>query len=331
MRNLALITAVVSAVMLGTTFTSCDRVEQAFPPAIKLDTLLYTGATGNTWQDYIDNEWPDFDTIAVSLDRNALIEDFTGHNCSNCPVAADDAHTAHENNPERVFVASIHSSNWGASPFQDVNLPAGYTVDFTNTEGLDLGYYFGQTATPPTSASIGFQGNPSGTVSRRVDNGLLFYPSGQWNTKALETISSPLQVSIQAHVNYYESVKGLYLHTAVDVIDASLEPEQLGVVAYLIEDSLVAPQNVSSTLTTDYVHRDIMRGTLSGLYLGRDLLSGSLIGGKYHLDYSYNVPDLLAPDGEPTTYNAENMHLLIFVYDKIEHIIYQVIKKKIYQ
>ena len=56
MRNLAFIIAVVSVVTLGSTFTSCDRVDQAFPPAIKLDTLLYTGATGNTWQDYIDNE-----------------------------------------------------------------------------------------------------------------------------------------------------------------------------------------------------------------------------------------------------------------------------------
>lgn len=326
MRYLLFITATVALILTGTTFTSCDRVEQAFPPAIKLDTLLYTGATGNLWQDYVDNEWPDFDTIANDNPlRNALVEDFTGHNCSNCPAAADVAHSLHEANPSRVFVASIHSSNVGESAFQSVNEATGYTINFMNPQGLWLGNYFGQTV-----QNSGFFGNPGGTVSRTKESTDLFYASGFWSTKVNQVLAGALQVAIKSHVNYFDATKGFYLHTEVELLDGSLDASNLGMVAYMIEDSLVGPQNVQSTLTPDYVHRDIMRGTLSGVGLGRDLTSGTENNGKYYLDYSYVVPDQLAPVGDPTTYNVDNMHLLIYVYDKTEHTILQVIKEHIH-
>lgn len=323
MRYLVIITSLLGVLGLSTTFTSCDHVEIAYPPAIELDTTLYTGGF---WSDYIANEWPDFDTISASPLRNAMIEDFTGHNCSNCPAAAVDAHTAHEANPNRVFVASIHSSNVGASPFQDVNVPAGYTINFTNAEGLYLGNYFGQIV-----QNSGFFGNPSGTVSRRKESTDLFYSSGFWGTKATETIALPLQVAIKSHVNYYDATKGFYLHTEVEILDNGIDAENLAMVAYLIEDSVIGPQNVQSTYTPDYVHRDIMRGTLSDIALGRDLTTGSLENGKYYLDYSYVVPDQLAPQGQATTYNVDNMHLLVYVHDKITHEIYQVVKQEINQ
>lgn len=326
MKYLFTLTAVIALIVTVTTFTSCDRVEVAFPPAIKLDTLLYTGATGNLWQDYIDNEWPDFDTITNSNPmRNALVEDFTGHNCSNCPAAADVAHGLHEANPSRVFVASIHSSNVGESAFQSVNIPTGYTIDFMNPQGLWLGNYFGQTV-----SNSGFFGNPGGTVSRTKEITDLFYASGFWSTKVNQVLSSTLQVAIKAHVNYYDATKGFFLHTEVELLDGTLDASNLGMVAYMIEDSLVGPQNVQSTFTPDYVHRDVMRGTLSGIGLGRDLTSGTENNGKYYLDYSYVVPDQLAPQGDPTTYNVDNMHLLVYVYDKTEHTILQVIKEHIH-
>ena len=59
---------------------SCDKVENPFPPVVNndLDTTIYNGA----WSDYVANEWPDFSVLPNDdPNRNALIEDFTGHNC----------------------------------------------------------------------------------------------------------------------------------------------------------------------------------------------------------------------------------------------------------
>lgn len=313
------------AIGIGSMTTSCDRIENPYPPAYntELDTTLYPGL----WDDYLLNEWPDFDAMAnEDPNRNALIEDFTGHNCSNCPAAATVAHDLHEADPEHVFVASIHagSSASGITSFQEVNIPQGYTIDFTNSIGLEFGGFFGQTI-----ANSGFFGNPAGTVSRRQEGIEYFYSFGFWGTKVSEVLAQPLQVAIKAKANYYDATKGLFLHTEIDVLDSGLDHENLGTIVYLIEDSLVGPQNVSSTFTPDYVHRDIMRDNLSGLTWGRDITDGDLVNGKYQLNYSYVVPNQLAPQGQVGTHNAANMHLLIYVYDKTTYEIYQVIKKKL--
>jgi hypothetical protein len=73
-----------------------------------------------------------------------------------------------------------------------------------------------------------------------------------------------------------------------------------------------------------YIHRDIHRGNLGGQAFGRTLTNNDIINGKYYVNYSFVLPNQL--DGN---YNAENMHVLIYVYDKVTWEIYQVIKQKI--
>lgn len=319
-RYLALLA--IAAVTLGS-IISCDHVENPFPPAFnsELDTTYYPG----DWSDYLANEWPDFDALPLDdPNTNALIEDFTGHNCPGCPAAADVAHALHEADLDHVFTAAIHASSVGQSSFQDVNVPLGYLTDFTNQQGLDLGYFFGTTL-----AGTGFFGNPSGTVNRIKLGSELFYASSNWSTKVSEALATPLKVQIKAKVNYYDATKGLYLHTEIKKLDASLNNEDLSVVVYLIEDTLAAPQNVNGTFTPGYVHRDVMRTTLSGSEWGRSLTSGTLDGDSYKLNYDFAVPNQLAADGSEGMHNAGNMHLLIYVYDVSTYEIYQVIKKKL--
>lgn len=304
--------------------TSCDHVDNPYPPAIELDTTIYPG----NWADYVTNEFPnaaDFDALPDET-RNALIEDFTGHNCSFCPAAGEVAHTLQETNPEKVFVASIHAANTpnGMSSFQSILLP-NYAVPFYNDEGLEMGAYFGNTL-----INSGFFGNPAGTVNRTNIAGEYFTAAGSWSMRVNDVLASPLKVKVKAILNYYEApAKGFFLHTEVEKLDAGLTND-LALVAYIIEDSLVAGQNVESVYTPDYVHRDIFRGTIVGQTWGEVLTPAMMSNGKYYRDYSYIIPDQLYPQGgTPTGHNAENMHVLIFVYDKITLEIYQVIKKKL--
>ena len=98
---------IFSCLILSTLiFSSCDRVSNPYPEVIvlDLDTTLYPG----NWSDYVANEWPEF-LPNTNNNRNIIIEDFTGHKCVFCPAAADLAHLLHENNPTRVFTASIHA------------------------------------------------------------------------------------------------------------------------------------------------------------------------------------------------------------------------------
>lgn len=310
---------ILLSVLFALEMVSCDKVSNPYPPTYPTD--LNTSYYPGNWNDYVDNEWPDFTTIDnADPNRNVLLEDYTGHNCSSCPAAGEVAHNLHSGNPSRIFIASIHASPFGMSNFQSVNIGLGYPVDFTNANGLDLGEFFG-------SYDGSFFGNPGGTINRKANSGYIFSSSGSWSTKSNVVLTSPLQVAVKGVVNYYPETKGAFLHTEVEVLDEALT-EELAMVVYLIEDSLVAPQNVDGTRDPMYVHRDILRGCLSGDKFGRNLTPGLMKDGKYYLDYSFAVPNQLSSTGAEGSHNAENMHLLIYVYKRSNYEILQVIKKK---
>ncbi|MFM8964514.1 MAG: Omp28-related outer membrane protein [Sphingomonadales bacterium] len=301
------------AALFGLTFLpSCDRVTNPYPPTIvlDLDTTLYPG----NWADYLANEWPVF-TSNTNTDRNILIEDFTGHKCIFCPAAADLAHQLQLANPGRVHVASIHAGVDGIGDFQSVD--AEYTLNFTNPDGLYIGTWFGVN-------DGGFVGNPRGPVSRVTNGGVIFQSPGQWSSMTSTLLTeNNLRVNMQSALNYYPSTKGAFLHVEVEKLDQTLT--DLGIVAYVLEDSLVGDQKMSdNTHNHNYVHRDIHRKNLNNMPFGRQLTAADLNNGKYYVNYSFVVPDQL--DGN---YNAANMHVLIYVYDMATKEIYQVIKQYI--
>jgi hypothetical protein len=201
-------------------------------------------------------------------------------------------------------------------PLQTIQLPD-YPTNWTNPEGLEIGKYFGSI---PGSA---FQGNPRGTINRTNNGGQLTYHPSGWTSKVNSIISTnELKVNVQAHSNYFASTRGYFLHTELEILDASLVANQLGTVVYLIEDSIIGDQKMGdNSHNATYVHREVMRGCIDGKAFGKTLTPANLsTNGKYYLNYSYKLP---------TTYDPTNMHVLIYVYDKTTMEIYQVIEHEI--
>ncbi len=296
--------------------TGCDKVTNPYPPTSggngELDWNLYPDGDS---AHYAQNKWPVF-TANANTFRNVLIEDFTGHTCNSCPAAATLAHTLETNNPNRVFTAAIHTGPTGMGPLQTIQLPD-YPTNWTNPEGLEIGKYFGSI---PGSA---FQGNPRGTINRTNNGGQLTYHPSGWTSKVNSIISSnELKVNVQAHSNYFTSTRGYFLHTELEILDASLVANQLGTVVYLIEDSIIGDQKMGdNSHNATYVHREVMRGCIDGKAFGKTLSPANLsTNGKYYLNYCYKLP---------TTYDPTNMHVLIYVYDKTTMEIYQVIEHEI--
>lgn len=294
----------------------CDKVTNPYPPTNggngELDWNLYPDGDS---AHYAQNKWPVF-TANANTFRNVLIEDFTGHTCNSCPAAATLAHTLETNNPNRVFTAAIHTGPTGMGPLQTIQLPD-YPTNWTNLEGLEIGKYFGSI---PGSA---FQGNPRGTINRTNNGGQLTYHPSGWTSKVNSLISTnELKVNVQAHSNYFASTRGYFLHTELEILDASLVANQLGTVVYLIEDSIIGDQKMGdNSHNATYVHREVMRGCIDGKAFGKTLTPANLsTNGKYYLNYSYKLP---------TTYDPTNMHVLIYVYDKTTMEIYQVIEHEI--
>jgi hypothetical protein len=302
----------VVSVLASAALVSCDHVDNPLPEQeVVGDWSLYP--LGDSAH-YAQNAWPSFGTNS-NTQRNILIEDYTGHRCVYCAPAGDTAHTLHELNPSRVYVAAIHAGPTGAGSFQQP-LPPEFPLDFTNTDGLDMGIYFG--GLPGTA----FIANPSGNISRIATGGQIFASSGEWRSRTNAGLATSPKVNLQSAVNYYPSTRGVFLHTEVDVLDQSLNVDDLYAVVYLLEDSLVAPQKMPPPLPTeeDYVHRDIMRDCVQTGWRGKKITEGTLENGKYYFYYIYELP---------AQYDASNMHFLIYVRNNVTEEIYQVIKQDI--
>jgi len=300
--------ALLFSVLFSLVLIACDKVKNAYPPVLTtLDTTLYP----NAWSTYV---FPVF-TANTNTNRNVLIEDFTGHKCTFCPGAAIIAHGLEENNPERVFVSTIHSGPSGIKGgFQATPAGGDFTYDFTNPIGLAIGGYFG------SIPGSNFFANPCGNISRLVYNGHISNAPSEWAaaTNAILTANT-LKVNLQSTVNYYSQTKGAFVHIEVDIIDPSLT--DLGLVVAFYQDSIVKPQVDGPNTILDYVHRDLLKEHINGDIFGETLKDDKKgTNGKYYYDYSYRVPD---------EYPAENAHFLIYVVDKTTLEIYQVIKKQI--
>ena len=102
--------------------------------------------------------------------KGILLEDYTGHKCTNCPSAAQTANALENDSNLNVIVASIHASIDGS--FQDID-----DLEFTNDYQTNAGNEYVRSNEMP-----GFLGNPMGTINRN-DGGLsntVWYFDSQW-------------------------------------------------------------------------------------------------------------------------------------------------------
>jgi hypothetical protein len=312
---------------LAITAGSCDKVEHPYPKVnSSINWSLYPNGDS---AHYAQNAWPVFTANPNTL-RNALIEDFTGHQCVNCPAQTAFMESLIATNPARILGVGIHAGATGLTGFQVVD--DHFPDVFYNDQGLEIGNYFGSI---PGSTFIG---NPRFAVSRTINNSQYTSTAGGITQPTNNVLASALKVNLQAATNYYPSTRGLFLHVEVDKLDASVTSE-LGVVVYIIEDSAIARQIIPTADDTDgtdanhdgvpedpnpdginetYVHRNIMRGTIDGRAFGRTLTPADLDpNGKYYVMYSYQLP---------AQYNVDNMHLVIYVYNKTTLEIYHAIE-----
>ncbi len=293
-------------------FFSCDKIENPYKPEILLDTTLY--ADGN-WETY---PWPEFEQN-TNTNRNILLEDYTGHKCPNCPAAAIIAKNIESANPERVFVAGIHTGKGGHGNFQVLSPDCGestnplnkYCHDFRIPEANEYGFRFGD--------GFGFVGNPFGNISRITFDGLdMFQFQTEWETLTNQALTeNDLKVNIQAKSNYYPSTNGVYLHTEVDILEDL--PSNYNMVVYVLRDKFVSWQDDQGTDIPDYEHHNTLIACIDGLPWGQNLGSGFTTGAKFYKDFSYKLPDGLTND---------DLHFLVYVYDVETYEILQVIKHK---
>ncbi len=242
-----------------TLFVACDKIEGPIK-----ETLTDLG---------------DVDTT-VTLQR-ALLEEYTGHKCGNCPelgsekIAELDALFG-----SKLVTVSVHAGSFATfSP-----TASKYNYDFTT----------------PTSIALynkyGVQANPEGCVSRTLSGGKLVLGSGAWATAISAVLTQEPAQRIDIKNTFNEANKQLTVDVTVKYLKAGAADDNLTV--YLVEDSIINWQKDYRLTNEDipnFVHRHVLRGAVTPTFGDPLSTTAPAVGAIIKKSYTYTLKDGYVP------------------------------------
>jgi hypothetical protein len=215
-------------------FSSCDKEEEPIVPTTgKYLSELYGPA-------------PLFQPEGIPHQR-VLVEDFTGHDCGNCPNGHLRAAEILESQGDDVAVVSIHAGSL-AEPL----LP-NYPNDWTTPEGQ---YYL--------LTQVGQDIMPKGRINRRPGASTVFSPSA-WSGQVAEAMAELPEVNLQVKANYQPNGNHWNVHVFSEWLQSFTGNVKL--IVMLAESGIIAPQldyNSNPSYIPDYRHEHMLRTTGTG-------------------------------------------------------------------
>lgn len=210
----------------------------------------------------------EFDEIEPS-GKNVLVEDFTAHQCGNCPSAAVLAETLVNENGGKVFALAIHAGNLAVTS-------SDYTTDWTSEEG-DLFW-----------SQLDFKANPIGRINRKFDSGD-FYSTGEWSSLVDEELQEPTPLELQIHTDIVEYLDSTHLNIHVfgqyfsnDVVGEN----RLAILiseSHLFGDQLDYSQDPEHVFNYEFNH--MLRGSINGAE-GLAVISNPNQGDTFQSDFT---------------------------------------------
>lgn len=216
--------------------------------------------------------------------KTVLVKDFTGSRCVNCPGAADYAHSLqHQLGEDRIFILSVHAGSLAQ--------PVGQFPDFTTDEG-----------------TLWYNNNSSNPLFA-VDHVSL----SEGNTLFVEQIDAPVSECLAEQQSFEIGISTTYdeatrqLDVASQLMAVSDSEGDYHVTVCLVEDNIVGRQVTPSGLDTEYVFRNVFRGTLNGAD-GIGFHSGAVADGEmFNVSYSTELN---------ADYNADECYVMVYIHDK---------------
>jgi thiol-disulfide isomerase/thioredoxin len=268
--------AVTAFTLLAVLPAGCDVIDN---PVIDLG-ISYRG----------DAAPPIFSALNSGL-SHVVIEDFTAHECGNCPPAAVLAEALAEANPERVHVIGVHAGPLAAPQ------SAPFDTDWT-CEEAELWW-----------TQLAFQINPIGRVNRRGGSGAILMPT-VWEAEMNLALGEPSSLHLQgmAIVDGVVGGAGSDVHIHVHGSFSADFTGELRLAVLVLESHLIGTQlnyTADPEVVEDYEFNHMLRGSVSGgdgLPWGATGASaGASAGDVLQADYTF---------GWNAEWMIENCHLL---------------------
>jgi thiol-disulfide isomerase/thioredoxin len=254
-------------VLLGFLAAGCDVIT---PPYTRTSTTDTTRA----------------DTGIVRY-RKVLIEEFTGAQCTNCPLGHRRLAELASVFGDSVVVVSIH-----AGDFARPDARKGYPVDLRTAAGEELNSRFRVFA------------YPAAVINRTKIDGTSYVVGVQNCGTALNTqlrTTTPIAIKTRALCDTLrnELAVQVWLELMSDV------PYPLNIGYYIIEDSIVAPQLDNGTYVPEYIHRHVLRDAPLGAYGAPLITAPATAGTRLERTYTYNL--------QQASWNRHHLEVVVFI------------------
>jgi len=231
-------------------------------------------------------ETPTTTTPPTSAAKKVLVEEFTGHQCGNCPAVSASLHDLKTQAfPDQLITILIHTGSLARPKTSGTK----FLSDYRTQAGDDI------------ASRFSLPGVPFGLVNRV--GGL--QASSEWASSiSLELQEAPV-VSIEIDNSFDASSRVLTSEVTTTYLENSSDQDYL--VLALIEDNVVDwqkdysqnPQDVP-----DYNHHDLFRGNINSTW-GDQLSTASIGAGEiFTKSYTYTLP---------ADYDASNCKVVAYV------------------
>ncbi|MBR3558877.1 MAG: Omp28 family outer membrane lipoprotein [Bacteroidales bacterium] len=216
------------AMFVAVSFAACDKVEGPYYNIVSNENVTVS--------------FPDIDPASVY--RKVLIEEFTGHRCTNCPAGHQILEQLHQRYGDTLVAVGVH---YGA-----LAKPSGtmFSYDFRTEPGTKLGDAYNIDAIPKA------------IVNREMKEG--GWSREQWANVVGEVDRSDVKAALQIINEYDPASMSLKVNTKVTLLQNHEGP--LSLVIYLLEDGIVKPQKDGAENIENYTHNHVLRASLTDVF-----------------------------------------------------------------
>lgn len=252
-----------TALFMGIALWSCDKIEDPYPKA-------FSEGAECTTQEF---------ELVTSAPLRVLLEDYTGHQCGNCPDAADEAKRLEDKYGEQLVSIAVH-----AGFFARVRPTEPYNTDFSCPTSVKW----------DTDFSVSAIGNPNGMVNRVTTGGQRVKGISEWDATIqtiLATKQATMEINLFGNINDEDSTLcGQIFVQPLSNLDPSKDYRFNLVV---LEDSIVDWQKdyrlpSGEQDNPNYVHNHVLRQSFVGPE-GVSIDLASITSASY-LSFGYQIP-----------------------------------------
>ena len=255
---------VLFPLILMLAFAACDIIE---PPFVELPPGACVAP------DECLAQIPADPFEGLTITKKVMLEEFTGHQCGNCPTASEIALKLRDNTyAGEMILVTIHAgglASWDSSASK-------FNVNYTTAAGDEIFDFFF-----PADAV------PFGLLNRtQLNPNFFLYGQAQWESKVGELLQASPEVGLRITPCYDETTRELVSVVDVKFLVEGTDKEHLSI--FLIEDKVVGWQKdyrlpSSDENIDDYEHHDMFRAAMNGTW-GQPLSSSVIEAEKNFSD-----------------------------------------------